>query len=113
MKISDLRSYLREKRVKGYSTMRKKELEKVVSELKKEEKIIGYERKLKENAICRACLTEQRIQRLIDEKTFDQRLYEGVRRELVCEFCEHTNLAYDSDDTFCVTCGALQPPLVK
>ena len=60
--------------------------------------------------MCGACLDEQRKQRKIDEKTFNQRLFKSTVRTLVCEYCEHANLAQDGDNTVCVDCGALQSP---
>jgi len=109
MKVKELRAFLKERGSRGYSTMKKKALEKKVREIQEEEIKIEYEKQLRENVLCPACLTEQRIQRKLDEKTFDQRALEGAIRTLLCEYCQHANLAQDGDDTFCVLCGALQP----
>ena len=43
----------------------------------------------------------RRIQRKIDEKTHDQRLFESTLRILFCDFCQHANLRLDGDDTIC------------
>ena len=54
--------------------MKKSKLTEEVQKIQQEDEIAEYERQLKENVLCHACLTEQRIQRKIDEKTHDQRL---------------------------------------
>ena len=110
MKVFELRAFLKERRIKGYSTLRKEELEEKVKKLKEQEKVEKYEENLKNTALCSTCLEQQRIQRKIDEKTFNQRLFKSTVRTLVCEYCEHANLVQDGDDTFCVLCGALQDP---
>ena len=110
MKIPELRSYLKKRGVRGFSTLKKTELEAKVEKLQKQERAEKYEEDLRHNAVCSACLREQRIQRKIDDETHDQRLLELTIRDLVCEYCRHANLAQDGDDTFCVLCGALQSP---
>ena len=110
MKVFELRAFLKERRIKGYSTLRKEELEEKVKKLKEQEKVEKYEENIRDTVICGACLDEQRKQRKIDEKTFNQRLFKSTVRTLVCEYCEHANLARDGDDTVCVDCGALQSP---
>ena len=110
MKIFELRGFLKERRIKGYSTLKKTELEAKVEKLQKQERAERYEEDLRHNAVCTACLREQRIQRKIDEKTHNERLFELTIRDLVCEYCKHANLVQDGDDTFCVFCGALQDP---
>ena len=67
-----------------------------------------YERQVRENALCHACLTEQRKQRKIDDKTHNERLFELTVRDLACRYCKHVNLAQDEDHTACADCGALQ-----
>ena len=108
MKVFELRSYLKERGVKGHSTLKKTELEAKVEKLQKQERAEKYEENLRDTAICSGCLCEQKIQRKIDSKTHDQRLLESAVRTLVCKHCDHANLAQDGDDTFCVLCGALQ-----
>ena len=110
MKIFELRGFLKERRIKGYSTLKKGALEAKVREIREKEKAEKYEQNLRDTALCAACLHEQRIQRKIDEKTHDQRLLESTIRILFCDFCKHANLVQDGDDTFCVLCGALQDP---
>ena len=88
----------------------KKELEEKVKKLKEQEKAEKYEENLRDTAVCAACLTEQKIQRKIDDKTFNQIFFESFVRTLVCEYCKHANLARDGDDTLCSDCGALQSP---
>ena len=110
MKIPELRSYLKERGVRGFSTLKKTELEAKVQKIKEKEKAEKYEENLKNTALCSTCLEQQRIQRKIDSKTHDQRLFDSVVRTLVCEYCKHANLVQDGDDTFCVLCGALQDP---
>ncbi len=105
-----LRAFLKERRIKGYSTLKKSELEAKVKEIKEKEKARKYEENLVHSAVCAACLNEQRIQRKIDEKTFNQRLLESVVRTLVCRHCQHTKFIIDGDHTVCVICGALQDP---
>ena len=108
MKVFELRAYLKERSFKGYSTMKKVELEAKVRKLKERERAEAYERELRDTAVCSGCLCEQRIQRKIDEKTHDQRLLESTIRILFCDFCKHTDLAQNGDDTICTYCGALQ-----
>ena len=108
MKILELRGFLKERRIKGYSTLKKSELEAKVREIREKEKAEKYEQNLRDTALCAACLHEQRIQRKIDDKTHDQRLLESTLRILVCDFFKHTDLARDGGDTICACCGALQ-----
>ena len=108
MKVFELRAFLKERDVRGYSTLKKANLEEKVKKLKEREKAEKYEENLRDTVLCAACLGEQRIQRKIDEKTHNQRLLESTLRILVCEHCKHANLARDGDDIFCVICGALQ-----
>ena len=110
MKIPELRSYLKERGVRGFSTLKKTELEAKVQEIKEKEKAEKYEENLKNTALCSTCLEQQRIQRKIDSKTHDQRLLESAVRTLVCKHCDHAELAVDGDHTVCVDCGALQSP---
>ena len=110
MKIFELRGYLRERGIRGYSTLKKAELEAKVQEIKEKEKARKYEENLVHSAVCAACLNEQRIQRKIEDKTFNQRLLESVVRTLVCDFCHHAKFVVDRDDTVCIDCGALQSP---
>ena len=110
MKVTEMRAFLKERDIRGYSTMKKSKLTEEVQKIQQEDERAKYERQLKENVLCHACLTEQRKQRKIDEKTHDQRLLDLTIRDLVCEYCQHTNLAQEGDDTFCVLCGELQSP---
>ena len=110
MKVFELQGFLKERRIRGFSTLKKSELEAKVQEIKEKEKAEKYEENLRDTALCAACLEQQRIQRKIDSKTHDQRLLEGTLRILVCDHCKHANLARDGDDIFCVICGALQGP---
>ena len=110
MKVFELRAYLQERGVRGYSTLKKASLEEKVQELKEREKAEKYEENLRDTVMCGACLDEQRKQRKIDEKTFNQRLLESVVRTLVCRHCQHTKFVVDGDHTVCVDCGALQSP---
>ena len=110
MNVSELRAFLKERRIKGYSTLRKEELEEKVKKLKEQEKAEKYEENLKNTALCSTCLEQQRIQRKIDEKTLNQRLLESVVRTLVCRHCQHTKFVIDGIHAVCVICGALQDP---
>ena len=110
MKVSELRGYLKERGIRGFSTLKKGELEAKVKKLKEQDRAEKYEQNLRDTALCTACLLEQRIQRKIDEKAHNQRLLELTMRDLVCEYCKHANLAQDGDHTVCVDCGALQSP---
>ena len=112
MKVTELRGFLKDRGIRGFSTLKKGELEAKVREIQEKEEVEKYEDDLR-NAVCSACLEQQRIQRKIDEKMYDQRLLENITRVLVCEYCKHANLAQDVDDTFCVLCGASQSPGVR
>ena len=90
--------------------MKKDQLEVEVKKLQEQERAEKYEQNLKHTTVCSACLEQQKIQRAIDDKTFNQRLLESAVRTLVCEYCKHAILAKDGDDTFCVLCGASQSP---
>ena len=90
--------------------MKKGELEKEVQKLKEQERAEKYDEDLRHNAVCSGCLKQQKIQRKIDEKMYDQRLLELTIRDLVCDYCKHANLAQDGDLTVCASCGALQSP---
>ena len=110
MKVFELKGYLKDRGIKGYSTLKKGELEAKVKKLQEQERAEKYEEDLRHNAVCSACLEQQRIQRKIDEKTHNQRLLESVVRTLVCEHCQHVEFAVDGDLTVCASCGALQSP---
>ena len=71
--------------------MKKAELEVEVQKIEQEDRRAGYERQLREDALCHACLTEQRKQRKIDDKTDNERLFELMIRDLVCAYCKHVN----------------------
>ena len=113
MKVTELRGFLKDRGIRGFSTLKKGELEVKVREIQEKEEVEKYEEDLRHNAVCSACLEQQRIQRKIDSKTHDQRLLENITRVLVCEYCNHANLAQDVDDTFCVLCGVSQSPGVR
>ena len=85
MKVFELRGFLKERGIKGYSTLKKAELEAKVQKLQKQERAEKYEQNLRDRAVCSACLREQRIRRTINDKTHDQRLLESTLRILVCE----------------------------
>ena len=110
MKVFELRGFLKERGVRGFSTLKKAELEAKVQKLKEEERAGKYEENVRDTVICASCLDEQRKQRKIDEKTFNQRLLESAVRTLVCEHCQHTEFVVDGDHTVCVDCGLLQDP---
>ena len=110
MKVFELRGFLKDRGIRGFSTLKKAELEAKVKKLQKQEKSETYEQNLIDTVTCKACLHEQRKQRKIDDKTFNQRLLESAVRTLVCEYCKHAILARDGDNTVCVDCGALQEP---
>ena len=110
MKVFELRGFLKERGVKGYSTMKKSELEAKVREIKEKEKAETYERELRDTVRCAACLDKQRKQRKIDDKTHDQRLLESAVRTLVCKHCRHAKFVVDGDQTVCIDCGLLQDP---
>ena len=90
--------------------MKKSELEAKVQEIKEKEKAEKYEENLRDTVMCAACLGEQRVQRKIDEKTFNKRLLKSLVRTLVCEYCQHAEVAIDGDHNFCTGCGALRDP---
>ena len=107
-----MRAFLKGRGIRGYSTMKKSKLKEEVQKIQEQDKKVEYERQLRENVLCHACLEQQRIQRKIDEKTHNERLLDLTIRDLVCKYCKHTNLSQDGDDTFCVHCGALQSPSI-
>ena len=101
MKKEELKAFLKDRGIKGYSSKKKGVFEKKVSEIKEKEASEDYQRKLRDRVLCSACL-EQRIQRKIDKYEHAQRLVGSLERTLVCEYCRHPNFAYDgdwSDDT--------------
>ena len=110
MKVSELRGFLKERGIRGFSTLKKGELEAKVKKLKEQERAEKYEEDLRHNAVCSACLEQQKIQRKIDSKTHNERLLELMTRDLVCDHCQHIEFAVDGDHTVCVDCGALQSP---
>lgn len=106
MKVKELKDFLKQRGLKGYSTMKKGNLQEKVRAIQKEEAKAEYEKQLRDNVVCYTCLKQQNIQRKID----DQRLLESMIRDLVCEYCQHANLVEDGDNTFCTNFGALQSP---
>ena len=86
--------------------MKPKDLKNKLIELEKEAKFI-------EENKCDACLEQHRIQRKIDQKAYDKRLLANAARDLVCHYCQHSDLAVDGDETICAECGALQRPSVS
>ena len=108
MKKEELKSFLKDRRIRGYSSKKKDVLEKKVSEVKEKEASEEYERKIRDRAVCSACLVQQKIQCKIDERERDQRLLESTVRTLVCEYCQHPNFEYDRDLMVCAKCGVLQ-----
>ena len=68
-----------------------------MSEVKEKDAREEYEQKLRDRALCSACLKEQIIQRKMDKYEHAQRLLESFVRTLVCEYCQHPNFAYDGD----------------
>ena len=109
MKVSELRAYLKERGIKGYSTMKRDKLIEKVGEVKEEEAKEQKEAKLREIK-CLACLKQQRIQRKIDEITYNERLKENIIRNFQC--CEHRKLTQDGDVSVCVKCFVVQDPAV-
>ena len=83
MEVFELRGFLKERGIKGHSTLKKAELEAKMQKLQKQEKAEKYEQNLRDTAICGACLLQQRVQRKIDGETFTQRLLNSVVRTLV------------------------------
>ena len=72
MKKEELEAFLKDREIRVYSSKIKDVLEKKVSEVKEIEASEEYERKLRDRALCSACLKEQIIQRKMDEKTHNQ-----------------------------------------
>ena len=85
-------------------------MEAKVKEIKEKEKAEKYEENLVHSTVCAACLNEQRIQRKIDDRLHDQRLFESTLSILICNHCKHANPTRDGDDTICADCGTLQDP---
>ena len=61
MKVFELRCFLKERGVKGHSTLKKAELEAKVQKLKEQEKAEKYEQNLRDTVICGACLIERLV----------------------------------------------------
>ena len=80
MKKEELKVFLKDMGIRGYSSKSKDVLEKKVSEVKKKEASEEYERQLRDRAQFSACLNQQRIQRKIDEREHAQRLLESLTR---------------------------------
>ena len=78
MKKEELKSFLKDRGIRGYSSKKKDVLEKKVSEIKEKEASEEYERKLRDEAVCSACLEQQRVQRKIDER---ERARSAIARE--------------------------------
>ena len=68
-----------------------------MSEVKEIEVSEEYERKLRDRALCSACLKEQIIQRKMDEKTHNQWLLDSMIRDLTCKYCTHETLVFDEE----------------
>ena len=113
MKVLEMRAFLKGRGIRGYSTLKKSKLKEEVQKIQQEDERAEYEQKLRDTALCRECLNQQRIQRKIDEKTHNQRVMNSMIRDLICIHCKHGNLAQDGDHTVCADCGALQPPSVS
>ena len=56
MKVLEMRAFLKGRGVRGYSTLKKSKLEEEVQKIQQEDKRTEYERQLRENALCHACL---------------------------------------------------------
>ena len=112
MKVFELRAFFKGKRrIRGLlNDAEKSELEARVRKIQQEDRRVEYERQLRENVLCHACLTEQKIQRKIDEKTHNERLLESTIRILFCDFCQHAEVTIDGDHNFCTSCGTLRDP---
>ena len=113
MKVFELRGFLKERGVRGFSMMKKSELEAKVQKLKEQEKAEKYEENLRDTAVCAACLGEQRIQRKIDEKDVCNQTVtrEHVIRILFCDFCQHAKSYRSMGITLSASsCGTLQIP---
>ena len=100
MKKEELKAFLKDRGIRGYSSKNKDVFEKKLIGVKKKEANEEYERKLRDRTLCSACFEQQRIQRKIYE--YDQRLLESLVRTLVCEHCQHPNFAYDGDLLICI-----------
>ena len=97
MKKEELEAFLKDREIRVYSSKIKDVLEKKVSEVKEIEVSEEYERKLRDRALCSACLKEQIIQRKTDEKTHNQRLLDSMIRDLTCKYCTHETLVFDEE----------------
>ena len=108
MKVCELRAFMKERRARGYSVMRKEELKERVRELKEAEKDAKYEKQLKKPFAQRAWKNKKFSAKSMKKSMIND--YSSGR--LVCECCRHANFACDGDKTFCVNCGADQEPNV-
>ena len=58
MNVIEMRAFLKGRGIRGYSTMKKRELEEKVKKLQEQDKKVEYERQLIENVLCSACLEQ-------------------------------------------------------
>ena len=115
--LQELRNKARDLKIWGRSKMEREQLEKAIAAVAgekwyKEDMILKKEKErdkwYQENVKCDQCLHEQYIQKKIDKARYNQQLLNNTIRQLVCDYCEHTELVIDGDKTVCNCCGAVQ-----
>ena len=99
--LQELRRRAGELRIKKRSKMKRAELEEAIAAA---EKGAWY----KENVTCQQCLREQRKQKIIDERVYNERTMANVIRRLVCDQCKHEDFVLDGDLQICVNCGTIK-----
>ena len=99
--LIELRKQAKELKIRRFSVMKKEELEVAVAEAKKEALY-------KESVTCQQCLVEQRKQKIIDDSMYYQKTMANFIRRLVCDHCNHPDIAVDGDVRICTRCGTVQ-----
>ena len=90
--------------IMGFSRMKKYELEKAIRDKNTKGTQTG------DGEACKKCLREQYKQRLINEKTYTEKLLDNALRKLslLCENCGSDHVVIDGDVELCGNCGTLQ-----
>ena len=104
--LKELRIKARRLKIKGRSKMKSHELEEIISGIEKE---AWYQ----ENVKCDQCLHEQYIQKKIDKDRYNQQLLNNTIRQLVCDYCDHSELVIDGAERVCNRCGTVQGSCVE
>ena len=100
IKMIKLRLKAKKLGIRGFTLMKKQELEKAIEKAKTEAKY--YE------IFCDSCLEERKNQRLIDVKMYNKQKLAKVIRDYNMRYkCKHTRIAYNINERICVDCGEI------